>query len=125
MAEQPISSFEFVADINGFRAPSWQVVCLTGKMRRKQDLLRALASRLKFPNYFGWNWDALEECLCDLSWLKPQAGIVLLHKHLPLADLKQRQTYLDILKRAQTAGQIPLRIVFPQSAQERLENHRS
>ncbi len=112
------SSFEYVSDLTGFRAPNWRLVRLTGRLRRKQDLLRVLASGLKFPDYFGWNWDALDECLCDLSWLDAPAGIVLLHKYLPLADKHQRQIYFDILRRAQAQQKIPLRIVLPQSAAE-------
>ncbi|MFC4337633.1 barstar family protein [Salininema proteolyticum] len=25
--------------------------------------------RLHFPQYFGWNWDAMRDCLGDLSWI--------------------------------------------------------
>jgi RNAse (barnase) inhibitor barstar len=113
--------FEFVADMTGFRAPGWLVVRMTGRMRRKQDLLRALAHGLKFPKYFGQNWDALEECLCDLSWLKANSGIVLLHKYLPLANEWQRQIYLAILERAQAAQGPSFRIIFPQSTSSFLE----
>jgi RNAse (barnase) inhibitor barstar len=109
------SSFEYVSDLTGLRAPNWRLVRLTGRLRRKHDLLRAVASGLKFPDYFGWNWDALEECLCDLSWLDAPAGIVLLHKYLPLANKRQRQIYFEILHHAQAQQKIPLRIVLPQS----------
>jgi RNAse (barnase) inhibitor barstar len=34
----------------------------------KPAMLDALADELAFPDYFGGNWDALEECLTDLSW---------------------------------------------------------
>lgn len=40
------------------------------------DLLAALALALHLPDYFGGNWDALADCLCDLSW-KPAPGYVL------------------------------------------------
>lgn len=45
--------------------------------RDKAALLGAFASALAFPAWFGGNWDALEDCLCDLSWRRG-AGRVLL-----------------------------------------------
>jgi hypothetical protein len=40
------------------------------------DLMDALAVGFSFPDYFGRNWDAVDECLRDLSWL-PAEGYVL------------------------------------------------
>lgn len=34
----------------------------------KDALLERLAGALGFPEWFGGNWDALEDCLQDLSW---------------------------------------------------------
>jgi len=34
----------------------------------KDALLKAIGQALQFPDYYGVNWDALEECLLDLSW---------------------------------------------------------
>ena len=42
----------------------------------KEALLERLAQALGFPDWFGGNWDALEDCLCDLSW-RPGEGHVL------------------------------------------------
>lgn len=35
-----------------------------------------IARVLRFPEYFGHNWDAVYDCLTDLNWL-PAAGYVL------------------------------------------------
>lgn len=35
----------------------------------KAGLLARLAAALQFPAWFGHNWDALADCLTDLSWL--------------------------------------------------------
>ncbi len=39
----------------------------------KTDLLARIANALRFPAWFGHNWDALSDCLCDLSWLPAEA----------------------------------------------------
>lgn len=35
----------------------------------KATLLTRFAAALHFPDWFGHNWDALSDCLTDLSWL--------------------------------------------------------
>ena len=39
------------------------------RFQPKDGLLRAIAAALRFPDWFGQTWDALEDCLTDLSWL--------------------------------------------------------
>lgn len=39
----------------------------------KAELLARIARTLRFPDWFGHNWDALSDCLCDLSWLSADA----------------------------------------------------
>lgn len=47
----------------------------------KQRLLAALAEGFEFPDYFGGNWDALEECLRELdSWLDASGYAVVIEK---------------------------------------------
>ena len=75
--------------------------------------MRALAAGLKLPKYFGENWDALEECLRDLSWLRAEGGVILIHECMPLSDKGQRRTYFAVLRNAQATGRTPLRVVFP------------
>jgi hypothetical protein len=43
----------------------------------KSALLRTIAAALRFPDWFGGNWDALEDCLTDLSWI-PAPGYLIL-----------------------------------------------
>jgi RNAse (barnase) inhibitor barstar len=38
------------------------------RLNNKHTMLAALAEALSFPDYFGFNWDAADECLTDLSW---------------------------------------------------------
>ncbi len=44
----------------------------------KEAMLAALARSLAFPDWFGGNWDALEDCLTDLSWRADGPRVLLL-----------------------------------------------
>jgi hypothetical protein len=43
----------------------------------KDELLAAIAEALVLPDYFGNNWDALEECLHDLEYDGHQLVLVI------------------------------------------------
>lgn len=43
----------------------------------KSAMLLALSRALAFPDYYGANWDALEECLTDLSWLEGAVAVLI------------------------------------------------
>ncbi len=46
----------------------------------KEGALREFALKMRFPDYFGRNWDALRDCLGDLDWgdLDPVHQVVLI-----------------------------------------------
>lgn len=48
--------------------------------RSKAECLARIAAALSFPQWFGHNWDALADCLGDLSWL-PGEGYVFVLAH--------------------------------------------
>jgi RNAse (barnase) inhibitor barstar len=97
------------------RAAGKLVVWIPGTVRSKEKLFGLLSQALRFPNYFGSNWDALEECLRDLSWLPEYASIMLVHEGLPFGAGENRQIYLEILQSAsqRTDGR-SLQIILPQ-----------
>ena len=69
-------------------------------LRTDEELLKAVAVALRFPDYFGMNWDALDECIRDLSWL-PTGQVVLAHSDVPLAgDPTNQGVYLSIITSA-------------------------
>ena len=55
----------------------WVVVDLQ-RVRGKRALLNAFARGFLFPEPFGDNWDALADCLQDLSWLAEPGMVALL-----------------------------------------------
>jgi RNAse (barnase) inhibitor barstar len=48
------------------------------RMATPEMLMQEFAQVLEFPDYFGQNWDALEDCLTDLSWLEGKISHVVL-----------------------------------------------
>ena len=83
-----------------------------------QSLFRCFESALKFPGYFGWNWDAFRNCLLDLTWLDPMPiRILVVHEGLPFAaDLRLLQIYLAVLADVSECDCGPtFQIVFPDS----------
>jgi RNAse (barnase) inhibitor barstar len=48
-------------------------------IKNADDLLDTLAQAMQFPEYFGRNWDALDECLRDMSWLPARGYVLFLH----------------------------------------------
>ena len=68
----------------------------------KEALLQKIAGVLGFPSYYGGNWDALEECITDLSWLKAK-GFVLVFDNadaLVTHNPQELQTLQSILRSA-------------------------
>lgn len=87
----------------------------------KKQLLDALDAGLGFPEYFGGNWDALWDCICDLSWLEP-VQVVLVHDDLPMsADRDSLRAYLSLLQDAVAAWkqkrQHELVVTFPREVE--------
>jgi len=65
----------------------------------KQALMQRIAAALQFPDWFGANWDALEDCLADLSWSRA-GGHVLVFEGAAGLPLDERGILLDVLASA-------------------------
>ena len=68
----------------------------------KDALMQRVALAMAFPRWFGANWDALEDCLADLSWSKARGHVLLIEGAADLpAD--ERGILVDILASAAAA----------------------
>lgn len=68
----------------------------------KGDLLAALAKGLDFPDWFGGNWDALADCLTDLSWKRASGYVLVLDKakHFTAAHAEDYAAALEVMHHA-------------------------
>jgi RNAse (barnase) inhibitor barstar len=87
----------------------------------KQGLFEKYSRDLHFPEYFGFNWDALEECLADLSWLD-EPLVCVWHEDLPLASVREEaKRYLTVLEAVlREPGDSRLLVSFPETTRQRI-----
>jgi RNAse (barnase) inhibitor barstar len=90
--------------IEGLSQQGIQVFYLDGKeISSKETFLTKAAEVMKFPAYFGANWDAFDECITDLTWC-PAEQYVLLYDRPDIfaqADPAQWEIAVDILGSAE------------------------
>jgi len=100
-------------------------IATVGYIEGKNQLLNELCKKLKFPDYFGFNWDALNDCLNDFIWFK-ENRIVLIHSAFPILSSKDTQIYLEILFDAINSwtenDDHLFDVVFPEQDQDMIES---
>ena len=65
----------------------------------KEVLMQRVARVLGFPRWFGGNWDALEDCLSDLSWSTAGGHVLLIEGAADISG-DERGIFFDILASA-------------------------
>ena len=88
--------FKLLAEPARYRPETGFVARLSGK-NSKTELLSALSAALHLPEYFGLNWDALFDCLLDLSWLNSPV-ISLVHEGPVRLSSRDLSIYIDLLR---------------------------
>jgi hypothetical protein len=74
------------------------------KCKTPASLFTEFARVLELPEYFGHNWDALEECLADLEWM-PAKGYVLLLTDAEQILPEDEEDYATLLEVLSDAGE--------------------
>ncbi|MFB4316399.1 barstar family protein [Actinomadura sp. 21ATH] len=79
----------------------WRAFHLDGhRARDRESFLRLSAGVFDLPDWFGGNWDALEDCLRDLSWAPADRGYLVVYEawaELAEADQGAFRTALGVL----------------------------
>ena len=93
-------ALNFSNDLSPDRNEDALVACVPVDIKDSSALLDSLARQLQFPGYFGYNWDALWDCIRDFHWTTIRK-IVIIHEGLPAGLTEEEvQIYLDILNDA-------------------------
>ncbi|GGB29051.1 barstar family protein [Mucilaginibacter rubeus] len=71
------------------------IACLP-EIDGEDELLKELSAVLKFPGYFGHNWNAVYDCLCDFHWIEKK-GVVLVHNIMPMLTEEKLKAYIEVL----------------------------
>lgn len=87
-------------------------------LKTKADILDAFASAFEFPAYFGKNWDALADCLTDLSDWLPAEGYLLIVENAGEIEKSLPDDWKILLEILNSAGdwwkkqKIPFKVVL-------------
>lgn len=96
------------------------------KVTDEEELFKQLSTKLNFPNYFGFNWNAVYDCLRDFHWIEKK-GILLVHDEFPELNKLVLKTYLQTLIQAiqdwKDGEEHYLKVVFPEQSKELIEKY--
>jgi RNAse (barnase) inhibitor barstar len=98
---------------------------LPEKIQSKDQLLSFFCHELKFPYYFGENFDALYDCLVDLSWIKDNK-IYIIHNEIPLNNSeieasKYIKLLFDVAMFWRDNGEHEVNVLFPEKCKNKIE----
>lgn len=102
-----------------------KIVIINKSIRQKNELFHLYSLELNFPSYFGNNWDALYDCLIDLSWIKNRT-IFIIHEDIPLKSISiEQKKYIELLCDLITSWQGSeihnLNVYFPEKCKKEIE----
>jgi len=66
------------------------------RIQSTKELFYSLYYTCWFPEYFGFNWNALDELIMDYSWIK-ENNIIVRHISLPKIPYKELVLYINSL----------------------------
>lgn len=117
------SRFRFVAEPMQVRPEGSHVGRVPVGISGKDQLMDVLEEALRLPDYFGRNWDALSDCLRDLSWLPP-GRVNLVHDAVPSLPPEDLRAYLEVLATAvgdwKPQESYALEVIFPDRDRQRV-----
>lgn len=119
-----LNAFTFVSDTSEFIDRGARVARVEGRVCTAQQLFDLLYRLLTLPGYFGFNWNALSDCLRDFHWID-ERDVVIVHDELPELPRLEMKTYLEVLSDAvldwKPGEAHSLKVVFNDKDRPRIE----
>lgn len=80
------------------------------KMSGVDEVFGQFSDTLGFPAYFGWNWNALLDCLSDLSWRPADAYLIVVNRaeEMLFGRREERSALFSVLSKAAREWANPL-----------------
>ncbi len=62
---------EIMSGLDSLQIPGYYIAIIDGlKSKNIKTFLDEISRAFQFPDYFGYNYNALDECLNDLEWIR-------------------------------------------------------
>ncbi len=101
--------------------PDGVFVAHVTEVNNEDELFKQLSDNLLFPDYFGYNWNAIFDLLCDFHWIE-QKKVVLVHDDLPNLKKRELDIYLEVLVDSirdwKEGEEHSFEVVFPESTRD-------
>jgi RNAse (barnase) inhibitor barstar len=120
-----MGQFVFINNISELNENLYEkIINIRKKIKNKRELFNLFSTTLDFPSYFGKNWDALYDCLCDLNWIT-EKSLLMMHQDVPFKSSKEQETYLklllDVVNHWEKIKVIKFCVAFPYDCKDNVE----
>ena len=97
---------ELLSQIKSGAMKAIQLVELDGgSMQVAADFYNEVSSKLKLPDYFGRNLNALDECVTDLEWVDGNSAVVIVVRNADLMLKGERDLFEGFVDVMTSAGE--------------------
>ena len=112
----------FTENVDSVTIPDATFIRMDGSVRNSQELFNDYSAKLHFPDYFGENWEAFNDCLCSLDDWLDESNLILVYEQMPNLERADMAILLEILYSYIIRGDVdlPYQIwcVFPESSRD-------
>jgi RNAse (barnase) inhibitor barstar len=111
--------------VDAAKGAGWLPFWLAGQtVTDKDEFLEMCVESLEFPDWFGHNWDALADCLTDLTWATTMAGYLIVYagwQALAQEEPESFATAMEIFKESVDLWrdtETPMAVLLPATGDE-------